>query len=176
MLLAENRQHWKAGRGLKTRLIKRDFNYIPWLDIVHNTTFNVQSLIPESLKPSCLHATLASLVDQESSQTVPQTLLLQTSTRPSRLFAPSLSLIAPCVQAIRELKSKELTSISQYILVVAGWHLTPASSEWPQLCTPTPLLVQSQSLGSNPVHATLSKRMGPVPWPNPAKLTATAPT
>ena len=56
-------------------------------------------LVPVSLNPSCLHATLASLVDQKSSQTVPQLLLLQISTRPSRLFAPSLSLISPCVQA-----------------------------------------------------------------------------
>ena len=56
-------------------------------------------IVPVSLNPNCLHATLASLVDQKSSQTVPQSLLLQISTRPSRLFAPSLSLMSPCVQA-----------------------------------------------------------------------------
>ena len=61
---------------------------------------NIKNIVPVSLNPSCLHATLASLVDQKSSQTVPQLLLLQISTRPSRLFAPSLSLMAPCVQAV----------------------------------------------------------------------------
>ena len=39
--------------------------------------------IPVDTNPSCLHATLASEVLQESSHTVPHALLLQISTRPS---------------------------------------------------------------------------------------------
>ena len=37
----------------------------------------------DRVKPSCLHTTLASLVDHPSSETVPQVSLKQTSTRPS---------------------------------------------------------------------------------------------
>ena len=73
-------------------------------------TINAPSLnpLPESLNPSCLHATLASLVDQKSSQTVPQSLLLQISTRPSRLFDPSLSLMLPCVHTVSAYKQNDL--------------------------------------------------------------------
>ncbi len=38
--------------------------------------------VPVSLNCNCLHATVASLLSHKSSHTVPQTLLLQTSTRP----------------------------------------------------------------------------------------------
>ena len=51
---------------------------------------------------------------------------------------------------------------------------TPASSECAQLWIPIPLLGQSKSLASFPVQAKLSRRMGPVPWPNAAKLRAWA--
>ena len=47
--------------------------------------------------PSCLQATLASTAPQKSSQTVPQTLLLQISTRPC-VVVPPRSLMAPLVQ------------------------------------------------------------------------------
>lgn len=53
-------------------------------------------------------------------------------------------------------------------------HRTEASSVWTQLCIPIPLLGQSVSLSSVPVHATSSSKMGPVPAPNRAKLYAIA--
>ena len=51
-------------------------------------------------------------------------------------------------------------------------HLTEASSEWTQLWTPRPLLVQSMRRDSVPVQATLSRTIGPVPGPKRAKLKA----
>jgi len=54
-------------------------------------------------------------------------------------------------------------------------HRTPASSKCAQLCTPIPLLGQSTSRISEPVHPTSSRRMGPVPWPNCANETAVPP-
>ena len=61
---------------------------------------------------------------------------------------------------------------SLYIRVVL--QLTPASSKWRQLCAPIPLLGQSTSLVSDPVHCTLSRRMAPVPWPKAARERACA--
>ena len=55
------------------------------------------------------------------------------------------------------------------------WHLTPASSAWIQLCTPIALWPQLISLASEPLHATLSRRIRPVPGPNWANKTAVAP-
>ena len=53
--------------------------------------------LPVPAKPNCLQATLASGVPQRSSQTVPQALLLQISTRPSYI-APPTSLMSPWLQ------------------------------------------------------------------------------
>ncbi len=50
--------------------------------------------IPWGINPNCLQATWASAAPQKSSHTVPQILLLQTSTRPL-LAVPPCSLIAP---------------------------------------------------------------------------------
>ena len=44
-------------------------------------------LVPDTY-PNCLQTTSASLLSQESSQTVPQTPPLHTSTRPSLLLGP----------------------------------------------------------------------------------------
>lgn len=55
--------------------------------------------LPVSEYPSCLQTTLASGVPQESSQTVPQLLFKQTSTRPSKLLLPPISLTSPSVHA-----------------------------------------------------------------------------
>ena len=44
-------------------------------------------------------------------------------------------------------------------------RVTPASSEWEQLCTPSGLLRQFTSLVSVPVQAKSSSKMAPVPWP-----------
>ena len=56
-----------------------------------------------------------------------------------------------------------------------SWHLTPASSLWAQLCVPRGLAGQSNSLASVPAQRTLSRKIVPVPCPNPALVTATAP-
>ena len=53
-------------------------------------------------------------------------------------------------------------------------QLTPASSEWTQLCIPKPLLAQSVNLVSVPTQFTLSNQIVPVPWPNAARERATA--
>ena len=62
--------------------------------------------------------------------------------------------------------------IESYVHVVL--QLTPASSKWAQLCEPIPLLGQSTSLASVPVHCTLSRRMAPVPCPKKANERAIA--
>ena len=49
--------------------------------------------------PSCLQTTVASVLSQRSSQTVPQAPPLHTSTRPSMLFEPPTRRIDPSVQA-----------------------------------------------------------------------------
>ena len=55
-------------------------------------------MIPVVENSSCRQTTVASGVPQKSSHTVPQTLLLQISTRPSRLEGPPLNLKSPLVQ------------------------------------------------------------------------------
>ena len=47
--------------------------------------------------------------------------------------------------------------------VVTAWHLTPASSEWTQLCEPIGLAGQAASLASVPAQLTLSSQIDPVP-------------
>lgn len=57
-------------------------------------------VLPVSENPSWRHTTVASTALKASSHTVPHVLLLQTSTRPSRLLAPPTSLISPPMQPI----------------------------------------------------------------------------
>ena len=54
--------------------------------------------------------------------------------------------------------------------------MTPASSPWPQFSTPHPLCPQSSKFSSDPVHATSSIQILPVPWPKYAPILATAPS
>lgn len=54
--------------------------------------------IPLAGTPNCRQTTVASLVLQKSSQTVPQTLLLHNSTRPSYSVEPPSSRRSPVVQ------------------------------------------------------------------------------
>ena len=71
----------------------------------------------EVVNPSCLQATVASAFDHESSQTVPQALLWQISTRPSRLVAPSLSLMAPFseqIEPMNSIRDKNMSHIQLY--------------------------------------------------------------
>ena len=55
------------------------------------------------------------------------------------------------------------TKLDVFLLDTGGRHLTPASSEWTQLWTPSPLLGQSTSLDSVPVQKRLSNTICPVP-------------
>ena len=52
-------------------------------NLCNQHAYAVWSWVPIAENPSCVHATLASEVLQESSHTVPHALLLQISTRPS---------------------------------------------------------------------------------------------
>ena len=47
----------------------------------------------------------------------------------------------------------------------AGWHTTPASSLWPQLCEPQMPTMQLSSRDSVEEHATSSSQIGPLPVP-----------
>ena len=76
----------RMGSGLNLMLEFTPCSYSMLFDDYH---YN----LPVALNPSCLQATVASSVPQRSSHTVPQTLLLQTSTRPSLAFRPPRSLI-----------------------------------------------------------------------------------
>ena len=60
-------------------------------------TVSCDYVVPVETNPSCLHTTTASFAPQESSQTVPHTLLLQISTRPSVIAVPPTSRKAPLV-------------------------------------------------------------------------------
>ncbi len=61
-----------------------------------------------------------------------------------------------------------------YVLPVALWHLTPASSLCTQLWTPSAFAGQSMSLDSVPAHRTLSNQIWPAPLVKPL-VRATAP-
>ena len=64
---------------------------------------------PVLAKPSWLHTTWASVLSQESSQTVPQAPLRQISTRPSVPFLAPDNRMSPSVQAI-EIKRAKIQS------------------------------------------------------------------
>lgn len=66
-------------------------------------------VLPLDEKPSCLQATAASKALQKSSHTVPQALLLQTSTRPSLELLPPTSRMSPVVQANSDSKNITLS-------------------------------------------------------------------
>ena len=68
----------------------------------------VKNIIPAAEYPSCLQTTVASDMSKESSQTVPHTLLAHTSTRPSLILLPPISLMLPSAQAV-EVLNKFLT-------------------------------------------------------------------
>ena len=55
------------------------------------------------------------------------------------------------------------------------WQQSPASSLWAQSCTPIPLWRQFISLVSLLLHTRLSRKIGPVPWPKAAPVSACAP-
>lgn len=59
--------------------------------------------------------------------------------------------------------------------VLMGSHLTPASSEWTQLCDPIGLAGQFARRVSVPTQLTLSRKIRPVPMPNRARTIAVLP-
>ena len=107
--------------------------------------------IPAAENPSCLQTTLASRLVHPSSHTVPHTLSMQISTRPSRVLRPDCSLTSPSVHSC--LKSG---------------HLTPASCACVQVTSLE--LLQFVSSVSFPVHSTLSSHILPVPSPKPSSI------
>ena len=71
-----------------------------WSDSVKGIILIKVTTLPVEANPSCRQATLASGVPQKSSHTVPHTLLLHISTRPSLEFDPPRSLISPWTQPV----------------------------------------------------------------------------
>ena len=61
---------------------------------MENGIFNLHS----EVRPSCLQTTVASIISQSSLHTVPHCPWKHTSTRPSKLFLPSTSLISVLLQ------------------------------------------------------------------------------
>lgn len=62
-------------------------------------------------------------------------------------------------------KTRNYYTIKNY---VPNEHVTPASSEWPQLCLPMGDFLQSKRSLSVPSHKTSSIQIWPVPWPKDA--------
>lgn len=148
-----------------------------------------------ALYPSCLHTTLASVTFQVLLHTVPHSLLLQISTRPSKLLSEPASRTSPSLQPMQKKSnwhwgkqsSKEGWGANKggsFCKIMAYWcnlpamHTTPASwlceQLWARL---SPLFRQSKSLLSCPPHLTSSSRIGVplVPSPNAALILAKAP-
>ena len=61
---------------------------------IHLFYYNINNILSVD-SPSCLHVAVASSISQLSSQTVPHLPLTQTSTRPSKVSAPSISRTFP---------------------------------------------------------------------------------
>ena len=136
--------------------------------------------IPLSAYPSCLQATLASLVDQNPSQMVPQVSFQHSSTRPWAGTALPASLRSPLLQTTGKdrfrcfvlfiLRERMRKNNRNYIfnLKVENIHVvlqrTPASSKcWQSVVSGS--YVQLIRLYSAPVQDRLSSQMGPVPCP-----------
>ena len=82
----------------------------------------VAACLPVDENPSWLQATLASSTPHRSSHTVPHVPLIQTSTRPSKMFVPPTSLISPSVQSVHMLL--QITSCTHYIHLKIKFQLT----------------------------------------------------
>ena len=136
-------------------------------------------LHPVYAYPSCLQTTVASVLSQESSHTVPHWSLMHTSTLPSYWLEPPTRRTSPYVQfplaftaGVALLKFKIYIHIFQYMYI--PWHLTPASSEWPLKQLTIELCEQSVRLASLPVQPTPPRYIGPAPAPKWALWKATA--
>ena len=78
--------------------------------------------LPVETNPNCLHTTTASLVSQELSQTVPHTLLLQISTRPSVIAVPPTSRKAPLVVELHVWAAKQKGVMNTYYFTQYSQH------------------------------------------------------
>ena len=76
---------------------------------------NCDCKVPVRRNPSCPHTTLASVLSQRSSHTVPQALLTQTSTLPWLEFVPSTSLMSPLTQPDGDGHKQSMTCIFECI-------------------------------------------------------------
>ena len=88
--------------------------------------------------------------------------------------------LAKTIIAVNQLRLYSLEIIRYdlkicFNLPVGNLHLTPASSEWAQLCVPIGWEWQSMSLLSLPMQTTSSSQIWPVPKPKWASLTASTP-
>ncbi len=108
------------------------------------------TFVPVVEYPSCRHTTVASAEPQESSQTVPHSLLMQISILPSLGMLPPASRMSPVEHGAS--------------------HPTPASSLWAQLLVRIGLLGHCRSWLLLEKHCTSSKYIGPVPEPKKALL------
>ena len=80
----------------------------------YNAIASYYMCIPVEANPNCLQITKAVVVVQPSSQTVPQVLLMHTSTRPSYMFDPPTNRRAPLVG--QDTMSDEVCVYSSYIM------------------------------------------------------------
>lgn len=78
--------------------------------------------IPVETNPSCLHTTTASMLPQESSQTVPHTLLLQISTRPSVIAVPPTSRKAPFVVELHVWAAAKIMIMNTICIILHNIH------------------------------------------------------
>lgn len=64
---------------------------------------------------------------------------------------------------------------SDGVFLLLVLQITPASSLWPQLCTPMALAGQPYNCDSTPVQLRLSSQIEPVPAPKVAEVEIAAP-
>ena len=131
--------------------------------------------------PSCLQTTVASMLSQESSHTVPHWSLMHTSTLPSYWLEPPTRRTSPYIQLplvltiVNNTYSFVALQRLHYRYLNLPWHLTPASSVWPPEQMTAEACEQCVRLFSLPVHSTLSRWIAPTPALKWAWLKAIAP-
>lgn len=149
-------------------------------DYTSNSLLSLINVLPAEESPSCLHTTLASLLSQPLSHTVPHLLLRQSSMRPSRAVVPWTTLTSPSGQpsGVNTQHTYHLIDHDTLVLciIIPKRQLTPASRACVQLVVSLNLEEQLNSVASVPVHSTLSNHIVPVPSPNAAPLSASKTT
>ena len=81
-----------------TTTLPSTFTSVAFLITYVNYHKNLFHNLPPDVNPNCEQTTVASLLSKKSSQTVPYTLLMQTSTLPSMAVEPLTSLTPPSIQ------------------------------------------------------------------------------